>query len=182
MQIEYNKVPAIIFELTVNGFDGELVEDVKADKPFEFLYGYGALLPAFEANLQGLEPGDEFKFMIPSDEGFGEYDPMMVAELDKSLFLDENGYLMEDIDVDHFVPMTDDNGDDISGKVLSINEKTLTMDFNHPLSDYDLYFTGAVISVRDGSQAEIERGYVEVSEHTLFRDAGPEDANPCSVN
>lgn len=182
MIIEHDKVPAISFELTVNGFDGELVEDVKPDKPFEFLYGHGALLPAFETNLLGLKAGDDFKFLIPSSEGFGAYDEEMVVELDKSIFLDENGHMMDDIDVDHFIPMTDDNGDDINGKVLSINENTVTMDFNHPLADFDLYFTGSVISVRNGSPAEIERGHVEVAEHTYFRDAGPDDANPCAVD
>lgn len=181
MKIQNNTVPAILFELTVGGYDGELVENVDPEKPFEFLFGHGNLLPAFEAELLGLQSGDSFKFSLQSDEAYGEYDEELKVKFDKNLFLDNNGIFPDDVAVDNFLPMKDDKGNTLSGKVIAVEENFVELDFNHPLVDMDLFFTGEVIRVRPGSNTEIERGDVEVHEHSLWDDSGDEDP-ACNAN
>ncbi len=181
MKIQQNTVPAILFELTVGGYDGELVENVDPEKPFEFLFGHGNLLPAFESELLGLEAGDTFKFMLKSSEAYGSYDEELVAKFDISLFLDSKGMLPEDVAVDNFLPMKDDKGNMLNGKVLSVDDKYVEMDFNHPLADMDLYFTGEIIRVRPATENELEKGDVEVHEHTLWDNSI--DGDPaCNAN
>jgi len=181
MKIQHNTVPSILFELTIGGFEGELVENVDPEKPFEFLFGNGNLLPAFETELLGLESGDSFKFMLKSDEAYGAYDNDLKVKFDKNLFLDKNGVFPDDVAVDNFLPMKDDKGNTLTGKVLSVDENSVELDFNHPLVDMDLYFTGEVIRVRLASQTELERGDVEVHEHTLWDDSL--DGDPvCNAN
>lgn len=181
MKIQNDTVATIMFELTVGGYDGELVENTDPEKPFEFLYGRGNLLPAFEAELLGLEEGDSFRFMLKSEEGYGAYDPELVVKFDKKLFYDSKGMLPEDVAVDNFLPMKDDKGNTLSGKVTEVGDDFVEMDFNHPLVDMDLYFTGEIIRVRPATPTELERGDVEVNEHTLWDDSL--DGDPvCNAN
>jgi len=44
--------------------------------------------------------------------------------------------------------------------VVSVNEKTITFDVNHPLADQDLHFTGKVVGVREATPEEIDHGHV----------------------
>ena len=181
MKIQNNTVPSILFELTIGGYDGELVENVDPEKPLEFLFGYGNLLPSFEAELLGLQSGDSFKFILKHDEAYGDYDEGLKVKFDKNLFIDKTGSIPDDVAVDNFLPMKDDKDNTLSGKVISIEEKFIELDFNHPLVEMDLYFTGEVIRVRAASESEIKRGNVEVQEHTLWDDAGDDDP-ACNAN
>jgi len=161
----------------------ELVEDVDPEKPFEFLFGHGNLLPAFEAELLGLEAGDNFQFMLKSDEAYGSYDDQLIYAYDHDLFLDKNGLLMEEIAVDNFIPMLDESGEKtITGKVLEVTDDKVVMDYNHPLADMDLYFKGTVVRVRAASPAELERGDVEVHEHTIWDQAADGEDPACNAN
>jgi FKBP-type peptidyl-prolyl cis-trans isomerase SlyD len=181
MKIQKDTVPTIMFELTVDGYDGELVENTEDDKPFEFLFGNGNLLPAFEAELLGLAAGDEFKFILPSAEAYGAFDENLLIRFDQKLFLDPDGNLMEDCALDNFMPMKDDEGNMLNGRVTELGEDYVELDFNHPLVGMDLYFTGQVVRVRKASEEELKRGDVEVHEHTLWDDSGDDDP-VCNAN
>jgi len=56
--------------------------------------------------------------------------------------------------------MQDENGNPVEGRVLAIKDKTLVMDFNHPLAGQDLYFSGQIIEVREASAEELSHGHV----------------------
>lgn len=57
MKIGEKTFVALSYQLKV---DGEVVETVTAESPLRFVYGTGFLLPAFEKQLEGLEPGGGF--------------------------------------------------------------------------------------------------------------------------
>lgn len=181
MKIQRDTVPAIMFELTADDFGGELIENTEDDKPFEFLFGHGNLLPAFEAELLGLEAGDEFRFKLTADEAYGHYDEALCVKFDRNLFLDSSGQLLEDVALDNFIPMKDDEENMLNGRVISVTDNYVELDFNHPLVDAELYFTGQVIRVRQATSEELNRGDVQVHEHTLWDDSG--DSDPvCNAN
>ena len=84
MKIEANKVVALSYTLKV---DGDVMESVTADKPMEFIFGTGYLLPKFEDNVSGKSAGDTFDFVLNSKEGYGEVNPDAIVELPKDLFM-----------------------------------------------------------------------------------------------
>ena len=55
MKIGKESFVSITYKLTV---DNEVIENVTAERPLEFIFGAGLLLPAFEENLEGKEIGD----------------------------------------------------------------------------------------------------------------------------
>ena len=69
MKITANKFVAVTYDLNVGeGEERELMERATAETPLKFIFGTGAMLPAFEDALKGLEVGDKFNFSITPAE------------------------------------------------------------------------------------------------------------------
>ena len=160
--IEDKKVVSVSYQLRVNEKGKEtLVEETEANNPFVFLSGTGNLLEAFENNLKGLKPGDMFDFTIDYKNGYGERDADNIAEIPLDAFKDEKGVLdLEMIKVGNILPMTDNEGNRLSGLVESVGTEFIKMDFNHPLAEKDLHFTGKVLEVRNATDEEMAHGHV----------------------
>jgi FKBP-type peptidyl-prolyl cis-trans isomerase SlyD len=75
------------------------------------------------------------------------------------MFMKE-GELVEGVVAGNLLPLKDQNGQVHPSKVVSINEKTITFDVNHPLADQNLHFTGTVVSVREATTEELDHGHV----------------------
>ncbi len=162
MQISYAKVVSLTYELTVTDSDGEkeLVETVEQEQPMVFLYGMSGLPEAFEEKLAGLQAGDNFAFAIPAEDGYGEYDPEAVVELPKEIFKVDGELVEEMLEVGNYLPMSDDQGNKLQGKIVEVTEEVVVMDFNHPLADKEMYFAGTILSVREATASELDHGHV----------------------
>ncbi|MBQ7222121.1 MAG: FKBP-type peptidyl-prolyl cis-trans isomerase [Bacteroidales bacterium] len=155
MTIQDNKVVHLAYQLEV---DGKIEDQASAEKPLEFIFGMGYLLPKFEENIKNLKQGDKFDFRLSAKEGYGEPNPVMIGDLPVEIFM-QDGKLMEDIVfVGNIIPMMNQQGGVVPGKVLEIGEKTVKMDFNHPMAGKDLHFTGEVVLVRDATDEELTNG------------------------
>ena len=74
MKITANKFVAVTYDLNVGeGEERELMEKAVAEAPLKFIFGTGAMLPAFEDALKGLEVGDKFDFSIAPADAYGEW-------------------------------------------------------------------------------------------------------------
>ena len=62
--------------------------------------------------------------------------------------------------VGNTLPMSDDQGNTMNGKVISYDDKNVKMDFNHPLAGQTLHFSGEVSEVREATAEEISHGHV----------------------
>lgn len=160
MKIEKNKVVSVTYDLfSAKEGAGEKshVESTDKENPLTFLYGAGSLIPAFEENLSGKQPGEPFEFEIPASEAYGEKDEEYISRIP----IKEFG---EDVDLSLFKPgsqlkLVDQEGHDLFGKVLNMDNETVTIDFNHKLAGHNLHFKGEVIEVRDASKDEIAHGH-----------------------
>ena len=157
---EKNKVLSVKYELRLKAKDGELVEAVDETKPFTFIYGTGFMLEKFEEKLKGMSDNENFEFVLTSDEAYGQRNEENMAEIPMSAF-EANGKVEEGLlAIGNFIPLRDEAGNHYNGKVLSVGDDIVKLDFNHPLAGEDLYFTGSVFEVRDASAEELEHGHV----------------------
>ena len=62
MKIENNRSVSLVYTLHEEDKHGRMIETVDELAPITFVFGAGRMLPAFEANLVGLEEGKEFDF------------------------------------------------------------------------------------------------------------------------
>lgn len=155
MKVTQNMVVELVYELVV---DGQIVDKMTSEKPLDFIHGVGSLLPKFEENIEGLEPGAEFSFTLTPEEGYGTHDPNKVIDLPKEAFA-VNGEIREDLlVVGSTVPMLNRMGQVVPGVILEVAEHTVKMDLNSQMADKTLNFSGKIISVREATDKELKEG------------------------
>ena len=162
MTITKDKVVSLSYQLKVNG---ELVDNADASNPLEFMFGRGSLIARFEENINNLAVGDLFDFMIPSNEGYGEVNEEAIIELPKDIFKVEDDVDESILEVGKILPMLDQDGNSLNGKIIEVAENHVVMDFNHPLAGQDLHFTGKVEAIRDATAEELSHGHVHHEHH-----------------
>jgi len=162
MNVEANKVVTVTYVLHANLplKERQHIETADASQPLTFLHGVGMMIPGFEKGLEGMKQGDKFEFDIEASEAYGENDESAVIKLPIDIFKIDGQLDFDLLKVGNVLPMSDQQGNTMNGKVLAYNDSDVTMDFNHPLSGHSLHFSGEIISIRDASPEEIEHGHV----------------------
>jgi FKBP-type peptidyl-prolyl cis-trans isomerase SlyD len=155
MKIENNKMVSLAYELRESDLQGKIIEKINNNKPLEFIFGTGRLLPSFESNLIYLSPGDDFNFRLNSADAYGERREEMIIDVPISVF-EVDGKVDENICVvGKEVPMMDSTGNPLYGTINEITGSFVKMDFNHPMAGVDLFFSGKVLEVREPSAEEL---------------------------
>ncbi|MEH0157166.1 FKBP-type peptidyl-prolyl cis-trans isomerase [Limibacter armeniacum] len=156
MKAEKDKVVVITYDLTEGNADGEMIQLVDSNEPFEFLFGHHNVLPQFEEELGGKEVGYKFSFGIKADDAYGEREAGAVVELEKAVFNIEGEAMQEDLlQAGNVLPMVGPEGMPMDGVILEVKDTTVVMDFNHPLAGIDLHFEGEIIDIREATSEEI---------------------------
>ncbi len=155
MKIEQNKVVALSYQLTV---DGAIADKADAERPLQYIHGTGMLLPRFEEEVNGKEPGEEFEFTLSPEEGYGVYSSDYIFELPLEAFM-LDGVVRSDLLVPgRVIPMLNSEGGVVQGTVHEVKENSVLMDFNHPMAGKTLHFTGKVEDVREATEDELLNG------------------------
>ena len=150
---------AVEYNLFRDTAEGEMIESTEGKAPLAFLSGLGQMIPEFEANLADLNEGDTFSFGIKSENAYGTRTEEAIIELAQDMFMNE-GKMIPEVSIGNVLPLQDQNGNVIPGKIMAINEETITVDVNHLLADQDLHFTGKIVEMRDATTEEVEHGHV----------------------
>jgi len=163
MTIENKKMVSVLYDLTVTEDNQDvLVESVDKENPYTFIFGSGQLLESFESELKGLKAGEKFDFIIDAANGYGERQAELIAAIPKESFEDEDGNIDEEmIQPGRVLPMVTSEGNQIQGIVIEVNPENIIMDFNHPLAEKSLRFTGSVVEVRNATQEELDNSEVD---------------------
>ena len=130
--IAAGKTVSFDYTLTV---DGQVVDSSKGKKPLQYVHGQGKIIPGLEKQLEGLKVGDEKKVVVAPQEGYGKIDPKAVKEIDRSLIPKTIP-----LTVGTILESTDPNGYTFPAKVTEIKDKTVMLDYNHPLAGKELNF------------------------------------------
>jgi FKBP-type peptidyl-prolyl cis-trans isomerase SlyD len=141
------KACTAVLVYTLTDMEGNKVEEVTEDRPASFTFGNGQLLPKFEENLLGLEPGSNFNFVIKAEDAYGPVDPYAIFDIPADTFEVDGKTDAKMLKVGNFIPMTDNEGNKHMGKITAVNSEFVTMNFNHPLAGMDLHFSGKILSV-----------------------------------
>jgi FKBP-type peptidyl-prolyl cis-trans isomerase SlyD len=162
MKVAPNTVVTVSYHLHANlpNEEKKHVESTDAENPFVFLFGSGNLIAGFERQLAGLSPGEKFDFTVHPAEGYGEMDEDSIISLPLDIFKVDNAIDFNVLKVGNVLPMSDDQGNTMNGKVISFDTEAVKMDFNHPLAGQTLHFSGEITSVREASEEEIAHGHV----------------------
>jgi FKBP-type peptidyl-prolyl cis-trans isomerase SlyD len=157
MKISTDSVVSITYTLTLD--NGAIADEADAQQPFVFIHGIGQTLPAFDDALNGLSAGDAFQFSLTADQAYGNPNAEWLISIPRSVFSGED-VPADILQLGAILPMQDQNGNPMDGKVVEISDETVKMDFNHPLAGEALHFKGTVVEVRAASAEELDHGHV----------------------
>lgn len=173
MKIEKNRVVALSYTLVV---DGAIADQATAERPLEYIHGTGMLLPRFEEEVAGKEPGEDYAFTLSPEEGYGVHNPAHVFDIPISAFAIDGEIRHDLLVVGRTIPMLNQNGQVVQGTVAAVKEDAVSMDFNHPMAGKTLNFSGKVVSVREATQKELTEGlhgeYLPEEEHCCKKGKG----------
>lgn len=156
MNVAEGKIVSLIYKLNLNNASGEVLETIEKDKPLEFLYGAGYLLPLFEQNISGLTKDQAFSFPLSSENAYGPFREEMVVDIPLRSFEVDGKIDDTMIQVGKSIPMRDQSGNRMTGRITQLENEMVTMDFNHPLAGQDLFFEGEVLGVREPTEEELK--------------------------
>ena len=146
MEIGRNKTAKLVYTITL-AENGKLIEKTDPEKPVIFKFGINQMLPAFEANLNGLKSNQDFDFVLKAEDAYGPVDPYAIFDIPKDTFEVDGKTDEKMLQVGNIIPMTDNDGNKHMGRIINVLDEVVTMDFNHQLAGKDLHFSGTVIEV-----------------------------------
>ncbi len=155
--IKVGKYVELAYEIFVKDKEKEvLVYQFTKKSPDAFVFGDDRqMIGGFMRNIENLEQGAKFDFLLQPDEAFGSHQPEYVQELDKSIFEVNGEFDTERVYNGAIVPMMTADGQRIEGRVLSIVEDKVKIDFNHPLAGEAIHYVGEVLMVRDATPEDL---------------------------
>ena len=123
------------------------------DFPLGYVHGANEVLaPSVAAELEGKAAGDVIEVDIDGNTVFGARDESLV-------FTDRIENVPEEYrELGMTIVMENEKGEAKNFVVTRMDDKTLTVDGNHPLCGRELIFHLEVLTVRDATEEEIEAG------------------------
>ena len=166
METKKNKYIAVSYKLyAIDGDGKELVEEASADRPFQFITGFGVALDGFELSVEKLAKGDAFDFELPKELAFGDRDEKRVISLDKNIFEVDGKFDSEAVRKGARVPLQNEDGNYFVGVVLDITHDKVRIDLNPPLAGKKLHFIGQMLENREATKEEMQALVAQMSGH-----------------
>ena len=122
--------------------DEEPVEVANRRHPFQFISGLNLVLSKFEENVRDLARGDEFDFVIPCADAYGEFNEELMFDVPESVFMVDGKIDFNYIHEGAVVPMMGEDGSRFNATIIEIKKDAVTIDLNHPRAGQDLHFVG----------------------------------------
>ena len=127
------------YSLTV---DGQVVETTKGKQPLAYTQGQNQLIPGLEKEMAGMKAGDEKSIVVKPEDGYGLVRKDAFREFDKTKLPKDTepkiGMMLE---------LKDKDGNAYPAVISEVKDKTVMLDFNHPLAGKELKFDVKVVSV-----------------------------------
>ena len=139
-KIEKGRSVQIHFTVTS---EGQVLETTKGKPPLYYVQGNPKILPAMQAKLEGLKQGDVLEFDLTPAEAYGPYRPEAVIEVSRSEMPEC------ELKIGMMLQETLEEGQIKVGRLEEIREKSVLMNFNHPMAGKTLHYHVEVVSVME---------------------------------
>jgi len=135
----------VSIEYTLSDESGKVIDTNVGKEPLTYIQGTGQIVKGLEQELNGLKVGDQKKVSVKPEEGYGVPNEKAFQEIARETI---------PIDAQKAGTMLMTKGPDGRGvpvRVHEVKEKTVVVDFNHPLAGKTLNFD---VKIKDIKAAE----------------------------
>ena len=148
-----NKIVLMHYTLTTN--EGEVLDSSREGEPLPYLHGHANIVPGLEAALEGKSAGEKLKVVVTPEEGYGVRQDIPPQPVERTAF-------PADLDIQEGMQFFAEgpDGSPIPVWVEGLEEGTVLITGNHPLSGVTLNFDVEIVSISDASDEEIAHGHV----------------------
>jgi peptidylprolyl isomerase len=128
--------------------DGQVFETTEKDKPRQVHIGANLVLPAFEQGIVGMRVGEKKSFTVKVDQAFGPRieDETMIQVNYKSNQAHAMDYAVGQT-LEANIAYPDGSKAKREVRIIAVDEKTFTVDANHPLAGKDLQFEVELLGI-----------------------------------
>lgn len=151
----------------VHDAEGELVEGAGGE--LGFVFGYGVLLPALEAALEGLGAGAKKTVELAARDAYGERDAAQQIEVAREDF-------PPDVAEGDRFELEREDGSELVTRVLAVSEDLVVLDMNHPLAGQKIRFDIEVLEARAATPEELQ-----IAESALLADENEGSEGPSGL-
>jgi peptidylprolyl isomerase len=128
--------------------DGRVVEETRKDKPLSFTVGADQIISGFDSAVVGMSVGEDKTVNLKAEEAYGKRDEDMVRAIPLKLVpkdrVPKKGQVLS---------VETQNGK-ISAKVVSVDDKFIVLDANHPMAGKDVSFYIKLIGIEPKKKKE----------------------------
>jgi len=122
--------------------DGKVVDSSEGKPPLTYTQGVGEIVPGLEEQMVGLKVGDKKSIVVTPENAYGEHNPKAMQKVPKTAFKDPKALRVGSI------VSGQAQGKEFEAIVASLDDKDVTLDFNHPFAGKTLNFDIEVVSVQ----------------------------------
>ena len=133
----------VSFDYTLKDETGQVVDTSKGKAPMNYVHGKGQIIPGLERELAGMAVGGEKKVTVKPEDAYGPVDPAAFREVPKEQVP------AEALKVGTMLLAQGPGGQGMPVRVHEIKDKTVVMDFNHPLAGKTLSFDVRITDIKD---------------------------------
>jgi FKBP-type peptidyl-prolyl cis-trans isomerase SlyD len=135
----------VSIEYTLVDGNGNLIESNVGKEPMTYVHGAGQIVPGLEKELTGMKLGAQKKVQVKPEEGYGPVDPKAFQEIPKEKLPPDAQQ------VGAILATKGPQGQTITMRVHQVKDKTVIVDFNHPLAGKTLNFDVKVVDIKSAS-------------------------------
>lgn len=157
VKVEPGQVVAMEYTLKV---DGQVADTSEGREPLEYVHGAGNIIPGLEREMIGMGVGESKEVVVAALDAYGEEDEKAFMDVPVDQF-------PKDIQMKVGTELQVQNqaGQPMYARIVQVVEKSVRLDFNHPLAGKELHFSVKVVDVRQATQEEKEHGHVHKPGH-----------------
>lgn len=152
-KVESDRVVRITYRILDS--EGRLMEERSPEHSYEYLHGRAQIVGPVERVLEGKTAGFQAEVMVTPTDGYGNYDPSLVADLPRDRFPAK-----VDVAVGMKFSTQGPSGASMTVRVIEVDDESVTVDGNHPLAGLDLVFDVKILNVREATSEELDAGRV----------------------
>jgi FKBP-type peptidyl-prolyl cis-trans isomerase SlyD len=141
--------------------DGEEIDRSDSRDPFQFLQGYGQIIPGLEKELYGMQIGEEKTVSVAPADGYGEFDPGNIETVSRDIFPPDMS-----LSEGQSLQLRDANsGGVFQATINELDSEKVVLDLNHPLAGETLIFQIKIADLRAATGEELAHGHVHGPGH-----------------
>jgi peptidylprolyl isomerase len=124
--------------------NGSCFDSSEGREPLSFTVGAGQVIPGFEAAVLGLELSESATVTITAEDAYGPH----MDELAQTVKIED---FASEPYVGGVVTLVSEDGDELPGRIVSIDGDDVLLDFNHPLAGEELTFQIQLVGIGEES-------------------------------